>query len=240
MSEREWRVRICQPGVSVDGNNRYRESVLRPATDAFHMAPIYAYERWIPSLNGWIYDHLTEAEREVVPGRNYPRNLIGFVKEPRWQVDGVHATMSLLPHSQGIEAELWDGVRRGHLDHLGLSMETVVKTQIYESATGPVEDVTEIGAVNQVNIVTWPSAGGRVYGPAGAMDSTDERTLREAILLARVRLEKRYRQLEAALRQPLPPLRPSGALETTWEREQAWLERQPDWFQRQVVLRPGR
>ena len=144
----KWSVRVIRAGVSDNGNG-YPPAVLEAAVHLFEGAPVYA-----------ISDAEHVDRRDPPLSRDVSR-MVGRIIEPRFVREGtggeIRAVLDVINPAGDFGQWLREAVRRGmHKDTFGLSVSVMARRRRASKET------REIVAVESVDFVVRPAAGGRI------------------------------------------------------------------------------
>jgi hypothetical protein len=155
---RVYGVQIITYGDSKNGR-RYSESVLTSATSLYEGAKVYDHHRSLEEIgNGTI------------------QGLVGYLQAPTAGEHGLEADLHLLP-SAAHAAEALDAalaLEGGDDPLVGLSHDVYARFRPVSEGGRQIQDATEITAVNSVDIVSRPAAGGAVTRAVAGGHGEDE------------------------------------------------------------------
>lgn len=149
----KWAVVVIQEGTSLN-RVHYSADVLKRATPLYENARVF-----------WNHDDKTMRD---------PRNLAGFIKEAALGTtpDGKTAiTGVLVATSPKLREMLIEAHEAGNPNLFGLSHTVAAETERVMLADGPAVRAKSIKAVESVDVVSFPSAGGRVMRLAAGSNS---------------------------------------------------------------------
>lgn len=154
-SGKEWEVLLIEAGTSKN-RHHYDAAVLKGAVSLFEGVDSYA-------------DHTNESEQRVRPERSV-KDKIGRFSGPAYRegiklpngrmTEGITATLKVIP--TWARDLLKESVESGEPDFVGFSIDALGKSSPKNVGGKSVRWVESISKVNSVDLVTKPSAGGRV------------------------------------------------------------------------------
>lgn len=168
------------------GLRMYHDSAdLRAAVSLFEGRPVYALkflsEQYTPaSKQSGKFSHTPADVREILGDRGLIRNVAGYLKNCRFGksedgTEGILAELHLLPSSAELAnklAELW---KEGVSDFVGFSYDAYTVPEFAEIEGEPACKL-KLSAVNSLDVVTTPAAGGRLLRAVAEIESTQQRS----------------------------------------------------------------
>lgn len=152
---------IIREGLSKNGNY-YSKELLLKSRDLFEGAKVAFYE-W-----NKFYDHVSANARESIP-QGFPTQVVGLLSDIKFTQlqEGGTGLIGVLELADSNDArhlaELFKlGLKKNQKDALGFSIDALGNSEKRTVEGREVNYVTELGAVNEVTIVTDPAAGGRL------------------------------------------------------------------------------
>lgn len=170
--EGRFRVRILRAGLSIN-RNFYPDAALREAV------PLFEGARVIVKDDG---EHLRSRGRD-------PRAVLGrvtgvtFVPGPTTDSGALEAVFEAIDPADPMIVRLREAAQRSMLDLFGLSIDARAK---FTEARG-IRTVTRFTAVNSVDLIVEPGAGGRVLDVLEAADNTREDHMDRARIIALIK-----------------------------------------------------
>ena len=167
-----WRVRVIRAGMS--GNrNFYPDAVLREATPLFDHARVF--------VKG-------DAEHLAGKGKDF-RNLIGELSNPAFvagngqDIGEVHADLALIETDGAIARKLREAWDRKMTGLFGLSIDAEGRARQGTRAGKPVRETVAITAVNSVDLIVEPGAGGGIINLLESKGATMDHLSKDTIKL---------------------------------------------------------
>lgn len=185
----EWEIMAVAAGFSANylegtGLRMYHDPEdLKAAVSLFEGRPVYALkflsEQYSPEAQSGKYSHTPADVRDVLGDRGLIRNVAGYLKNCRFGksadgAEGIIAELHLLPSSAELSeklAELWS---EGVSDFVGFSYDAYTVPEFAEVSGEPVCKL-KLQAVNSLDVVTTPAAGGRLLRAVAEIEKTQQR-----------------------------------------------------------------
>lgn len=165
----KWAVVVIQEGRSKN-NTFYPADVLRAATKLYEGRPVF-----------WNHD--------VKGGMRDPRDMAGFIRSPKFvSLESKQGAIAAVLHAttQTARERLMEAHEAGNPEMFGISHTALAEYERVQLPDGPALRVKAIKAVESVDIVSFPSAGGRVMrlvaGSASPVLATEDFVMFEAKL----------------------------------------------------------
>lgn len=175
----KWAVCVVEEGLSAN-RTEYPAAVLRAASKLYENVPVF-------------WNHRTGSD-SAMPD---PRDTAGVIRHPEAAVLEVSGKTAILAEMHTLTTEarerLLEAHEAGTPNVYGLSHTAVAETERVRLADGPALRVKAIKAVESVDIVSFPSAGGRVLRLVAGMSSPVPVTQEELVML-----EKKLARLKEA------------------------------------------
>jgi hypothetical protein len=150
---RKWRVRIFEYGLS---RNRYPVPGA-PGKTAPLLWTTESARAALQHIDGvrCFADHGTDGSGRSV------RDLVGFFSTPVLGPRGPEATLTLLESDQWVREKLLSAREAGRMDLIGFSVDAVINVRVAQEGRQEVLEVSEVAAINSVDVVGAASSGGR-------------------------------------------------------------------------------
>lgn len=162
-----WAVVVIREGLSAN-RAYYSPGTLRTAAQLYEGAKVF-------------WNHVVGGDAGSKPMRD-PRDIAGFLREARYaEIDGRGGAITAVLHatSPDLRTRLVEAYEAGNPDLYGLSHAVVADYELAPHTDGrAMRKVTAIRSVESVDVVSFPSAGGRVMrlvaGMASPVPTTEE------------------------------------------------------------------
>lgn len=159
---------------------------LKAAVSLFEGRPVYALkflsEQYAPAdKQSGKYSHTPADVREILGDRGLVRNVAGYLKNCRFgptpdgKGEGILAELHLLPSSAELATKLSELWAEGVSDFVGFSYDAYTVPEFAEIGGEPACKL-KLSAVNSLDVVTTPAAGGRLLRAVAEIEKTQQRS----------------------------------------------------------------
>jgi hypothetical protein len=201
-SGRKWRVRIFEYGLS---RNRYPIPGAAGKT-----APL----KWTAESARAALEHIDGARCFADHGADGSgrsvRDLVGFFSSPSLGQHGPEATLTLLESDCWVREKLLGAREAGRMDLIGFSVDAVITVRAVREGSQDVLEVSEVAAINSVDVVSAASSGGRALEVLEGSPTGSHQERAEGVAMIQEQQHDREQTAGASLHQELESASSSG------------------------------